>query len=219
MTIEGVEHCSHHGPAAFAVDEGRPDHEPLQAVMNHDDLCYRHRPRAENREVDRCYSDGGGFLKRLLQGLDRRLGDQAIPGGIGRGPGDFADESLALPTECDHHLRVVSVHLFGDIDDDRPVALGEIGIRQLHHRDDPAIDGEAKNRLGQALHIPDDLLGCLGHPGQHVDFGDGAPFCDYTSRFNSRESTDLLFKVTKIHIRSVAAADGGGMSLKVLRWY
>ena len=82
-------------------------------------------------------------------------------------------KSVTLPPERDDHPGVVAVHLFGDIDDDRTVSLGKIGIGQLHDRDNPAIDGEAEHCLGETLHVAHDLLGRLVQPRQDMDLGDG----------------------------------------------
>ena len=94
---------------------------------------------------------------------------------------------------------MVAIHLFGDIDDDRTVSLGEIGIGKLHDRDNPAIDREPEDRLGQALHVANDLLGRLGHPGENVDLGYRSAFSDHPGSFDPGEPTDLLFEITKVH--------------------
>ena len=114
-------------------------------------------------------------------------------------PCHFADKGVTLPAERDDDLGVVAVHLLGDIDDDRTVSLGKIEIGKLHNRDNPAIDREPEHRLGQALHIANDLLGRLGHSSEDMDLGDGSTFGDHPRSFDPRETTDLLFEITKVH--------------------
>jgi hypothetical protein len=77
--------------------------------------------------------------------------------------------------------------------------LGKIRIGELHHRYDPPIQGESEHCLGQALHISNDLLGRLAHPGQDMDLGYRPAFGDDPGSFDTWQSTDLLFKITKVH--------------------
>ena len=125
----------------------------------------------------------------------------------------LSDKGVTLPAESDETLvwlRHRSRHRRDD------VSFGRRD-RELHNRDNPAIDREPEHRLCQALHVANDLLGRLGHSRKDMDLGDCSTFGDHTGSFDAGEPTDLLFEITKVHIRTIAAADGGEVSLKVLR--
>ena len=134
-----------------------------------------------------------------LKGLDRRFGDESVTGGMSGRPRHLADQGVSLPAQRHHDPGVVAIHLFGDIDDDRPVALGEIRIGELHDRDHSPIDGETEDRLGQALDITNDLLGRLVEPRQDMDLGDHAALGHHPGRFDPGKAADLLFEVTEVH--------------------
>ncbi len=169
-------------------------------------------------KVDGRDADGGCLLQSLAKGLDRGFGDKPVSRGMSGCPRHLADQGLSLPSQRHRDPGAVAIRLFGDIDDDRPVALGEIGIGKLHDRDHPPIDGETEDGLGQALDITDHLLGRLVEPRQDMDFGDHAALADNPGCFNSGKATNLLFEVMEVHGRSVAAALGGDLSPKVLRY-
>lgn len=218
MAVEGVEHCPHHSPTGFPIHQSRAHHEPLCAFVDHDNLGDRNRSRAEQGKVDGCNTDGRRLLKSLSQGLDRGFGDQAVPGGMSSCPRHLADQGVSLPSECDRNPGAVAIGLFGDVDDDWSVALGKVGIGKLDDRDHSAIDGKTEHRLSEALDVPDDLLGRFVDSSQNMNFGYHAALADNPGCFDSRKPAHLLFEVMKVHGRSVAAALGGDLSPKVLRY-